>query len=67
MGMIADGATINLALLLPFSEYRDADLIWETLEPTLSRFIYCGLIKEFVLGQHKVYPEGAGSVFAGAV
>ena len=60
IGMIQDGATINLALLLPFSEYRDAELIWELLEPTLNRFVYCGLIKEFALGTHKVYPEGAG-------
>ena len=60
IGMIADGATIDVALLLPFSEYRDADLIWELLEPSLSRFVYCGLIKEFTLGRYKAFPEGAG-------
>ena len=60
IGMIQDGATIDIALLLPFGEYRDADLIWELLEPSLNRFVYCGLIKEFTLGSHKAFPEGAG-------
>ena len=60
IGMLRDEAIIDIALLLPFSEYRDSDLIWEWIEKSLSHFVYCGLPKRFTLGNHKAFPEGAG-------
>ena len=60
IGMVTEGTTIDLALLLPFSEYRDSDLVWDLIRKALNSFIYCGLPKHFELGEHKAFPEGSG-------
>ncbi len=61
---IAD-TPVNLAVLLPYIEFNDRELLELTLRDYLKSFTFCGIAKSLSLETFIVLPEGAGAMIQG--
>jgi hypothetical protein len=62
---LPNGTSINLAVVLPYGEYRDRDLFGQILTKALAGFKFCSLEKSFVLDTFICLPEGGGVLTQG--
>jgi hypothetical protein len=62
---LAEDIALNLAVLLPYIEFNDRELLELTLRDYLKSFRFCGIEKSFRLETFIALPEGAGAMIQG--